>query len=155
MFRPNSEAAKKVALASSGSSTTMKVIKEQYRNLGPITFHERSSGLLFIFAVFLYIFRKPGFMRGWADVMTDLKVKDGVTSMFIVVLMFIIPMSMDFMKFFWSSSSYEELAASKPSPGIVTWAILKDKVPWGLLFLLGKLKLHWKLLQNYHNHHFM
>ncbi|XP_063832890.1 protein I'm not dead yet isoform X2 [Ostrinia nubilalis] len=137
MFRPNSEAAKKVALASSGSSTTMKVIKEQYRNLGPITFHERSSGLLFIFAVFLYIFRKPGFMRGWADVMTDLKVKDGVTSMFIVVLMFIIPMSMDFMKFFWSSSSYEELAASKPSPGIVTWAILKDKVPWGLLFLLG------------------
>ncbi|KAL0868019.1 hypothetical protein ABMA27_008672 [Loxostege sticticalis] len=137
MFRPNSEAARQVALASSGSTATLKVIKEHYRNLGPITFHERSSGLLFIFAVFLYIFRKPGFMPGWADVMTTMKVKDGVTSMFIVVLMFIIPMSMDFMKFFWSSSSYEELVASKPSPGIVTWAILKDKVPWGLLFLLG------------------
>ncbi|CAH0758434.1 unnamed protein product [Diatraea saccharalis] len=137
MFRPNSEAAKKVSLATSGSDTTMKVIKEQYRNLGPITFHERSSGLLFIFAVFLYIFRKPGFMNGWADVMTSMKVKDGVTSMFIVVLMFIIPMSMDCVKFFKSSSSYEELAASKPSTGIVTWGILKDKVPWGLLFLLG------------------
>ncbi|CAH0402896.1 unnamed protein product [Chilo suppressalis] len=137
LFRPNSEAAKKVALASSGSDTTMKVIKEQYRNLGPTTFHEKSSGLLFILAVFLYIFRKPGFMNGWADVMTSMKVKDGVTSMFIVVLMFIIPMSMDFVKFFKSSSSYEELAASKPSTGIVTWGILKDKVPWGLLFLLG------------------
>ncbi|KAL4720345.1 hypothetical protein ACJJTC_019401 [Scirpophaga incertulas] len=33
--------------------------------------------------------------------------------------------------------SDEELSAIKPSPGIVTWAILKDKVPWGLLFLLG------------------
>lgn len=32
----------------------------------------------------------------------------------------------------------EELAASKPSPGIVTWGILKEKIPWGLLFLLGK-----------------
>lgn len=137
MFRPNSEAAKQVNMASSGSQTTMKVITEQYRNLGPTTFHEKSSGLLFLLAVFLYIFRKPGFIPGWADVMTNLKVKDGVTSMFIVVLMFIIPMSVDFIKFFSSSSSYEELAASKPSPGIVTWAILKDKVPWGLLFLLG------------------
>lgn len=42
-FRPNSAAAKKVNMASSGSLTTMKVIKEQYRNLGPITFHERVS----------------------------------------------------------------------------------------------------------------
>ncbi|KAM3955758.1 protein I'm not dead yet-like isoform 2-T2 [Aphomia sociella] len=137
MFRPNSEAAKKVNMASAGSLTTMKVIREQYRNLGPTTFHEKSSGILFLLAVFLYIFRKPGFIPGWADVMTNLKVKDGVTSMFIVVLMFIIPMSVDFFKFFSSSSSYEELAASKPSTGIVTWGILKDKVPWGLLFLLG------------------
>ncbi|XP_013184138.2 protein I'm not dead yet [Amyelois transitella] len=137
MFRPNSEAARKVNLATSGSRNTLKVIKEQYRNLGPVTFHEKSSGLLFILAVFLYIFRKPGFIPGWADVMTTMKVKDGVTSMFIVVLMFIIPMSMDFVKFFSASASYEELVATKPSPGIVTWGILKDKVPWGLLFLLG------------------
>ncbi|XP_075984255.1 tricarboxylate transporter protein I'm not dead yet isoform X2 [Anticarsia gemmatalis] len=137
MFRPNSEAAKRVNQASSGSQTTMKVIKEQYRNLGPITFHEKASGLLFILAVFLYIFRKPGFMTGWADVLTTMKVKDGVTSMFIVVLMFVLPMGCDFIKFFSSDSSYEELAASKPSPSIVTWNILKEKIPWGLLFLLG------------------
>ncbi|CAH2052718.1 unnamed protein product, partial [Iphiclides podalirius] len=137
MFRPNSEAAKNVNKASSGSFTTMKVIKDQYRNLGPVTFHEKASGALFILAVFLYIFRKPGFMPGWADVITTMKVKDGVTSMFIVVLMFILPMSMDFIKFFSSSASYEELAASKPSSGVVTWGILKEKIPWGLLFLLG------------------
>ncbi|XP_045539065.1 protein I'm not dead yet isoform X1 [Papilio machaon] len=137
LFRPKSEAAKNVNKASSGSFTTMKVIKEQYRNLGPITFHEKASGFLFILAVFLYIFRKPGFMPGWADVITTMKVKDGVTSMFIVVLMFILPMSMDFIKFFSASASYEELAASKPSSGVVTWGILKEKIPWGLLFLLG------------------
>ncbi|CAH0696716.1 unnamed protein product [Spodoptera exigua] len=137
MFRPNSEAARKVNKASSGSETTMKVIKEQYRNLGPITFHEKASGLLFILAVFLYIFRRPGFMPGWAEILTNMKVKDGVTSIFIVVLMFILPMCCDFLKFFSSSSSYEELAASKPSPSIVTWNILKEKIPWGLLFLLG------------------
>ncbi|XP_073948002.1 tricarboxylate transporter protein I'm not dead yet isoform X2 [Choristoneura fumiferana] len=136
MFRPNSEAAKKVNMAS-GSTTTMKVIKEKYRNLGPVTFHEKASGFLFILAVFLYIFRKPGFMPGWADVLTTMKVKDGVTSMFIVVLMFILPMSVEFLKFFSASASYEELAATKPSAGVVTWGILKEKIPWGLLFLLG------------------
>ncbi|XP_063368936.1 protein I'm not dead yet [Cydia amplana] len=136
MFRPNSEAAKKVQLAS-GSKTTMKVINEKYKSLGPATFHEKVSGGLFILAVFMYIFRKPGFMPGWADLVTTMKVKDGVTSMFIVVLMFILPMSMDFLKFFSASASYEELAKSKPSPGVVTWNILKEKIPWGLLFLLG------------------
>ncbi|XP_034828180.1 protein I'm not dead yet [Maniola hyperantus] len=137
LFRPNSEAARRVNVASTGSHNTMKVIKEQYKRLGPVTFHEKASGLLFLLTVFLYIFRKPGFMLGWADVITDMKVKDGVVSIFIVILMFILPMSMDFVKFFWSSSSYEELSSSKPSPGIVTWKILKEKIPWGLLFLLG------------------
>ncbi|XP_045453888.1 protein I'm not dead yet [Melitaea cinxia] len=137
LFRPNSEAAKKVNRASSGSDNTMKVIREQYKGLGPVTFHEKASGLLFLFAVFLYIFRKPGFMPGWADVITSMKVKDGVVSMFIVILMFILPMSVDFCKFFSPSVSYEELANSKPSPGVVTWNILKEKIPWGLLFLLG------------------
>ncbi|XP_048482559.1 protein I'm not dead yet isoform X1 [Plutella xylostella] len=137
LFRPNSEAAKRVELASSGSETTLKVIKEQYRNLGPATFHEKASGSLFIVAVFLYIFRKPGFMTGWSQLLTNMQVKDGVTSIFIVILMFVLPMAVDFFKFFSSAASYEELAATKPSPGIVTWNILKEKVPWGLLFLLG------------------
>ncbi|XP_045503094.1 protein I'm not dead yet [Colias croceus] len=137
LFRPNSEAAKKVNAASTGSENTMRVIKDQYKGLGPVTFHEKSSGMLFILAVFLYIFRKPGFMPGWADVITTMKVKDGVVSILIVILMFVLPMSMDFIKFFSSSSSYEELVQSKPSPSIVTWNILKEKIPWGLLFLLG------------------
>ncbi|XP_041972593.1 protein I'm not dead yet [Aricia agestis] len=137
LFRPNSEAAKRVNRASSGSENTMKVIKEQYKKLGPASFHEKASGMLFLLAVALYIFRKPGFMLGWADVLTTMKVKDGVVSMFIVILMFILPMSVDFIKFFTSAASYEELASTKPSAGIVTWNILKEKIPWGLLFLLG------------------
>lgn len=137
MFRPNSEAAKSVNLGTSGTATTMKVIKEQYQNLGPVTFHEMSAGFLFLLAVALYIFRSPGFIAGWAKALTDLEVKDGVTSMFIVVCMFLLPMSVDFMKFFSSKYTYDELAATKASPSVVTWKILKEKIPWGLLFLLG------------------
>lgn len=43
----------------------------------------------------------------------------------------------------------EELAASKPSTGIVTWNILKEKIPWGLLFLLGKFYFQKKHFKNF------
>ncbi|XP_026333747.1 protein I'm not dead yet [Hyposmocoma kahamanoa] len=134
LFRPNSEAAKKVSLASSGSATTMKVIKERYRSLGPATFHEKASGMLFLLAVFMYIFRKPGFMPGWADVMTTMKVKDGVVSMFIIIMMFILPMSLDFLKFFSASSSCN----STPSiPIIASYDVLVFKLKYQSLFLCG------------------
>ncbi|KOB78519.1 putative na+/dicarboxylate na+/tricarboxylate and phosphate transporter [Operophtera brumata] len=53
----------------------------------------------------------------------DSKVKDGVTSMFIVVLMFILPMSVDFFKFFSASAS------SYPTWGKVIFPPLLDATP--------------------------
>ncbi|KAH9640556.1 hypothetical protein HF086_001605 [Spodoptera exigua] len=139
MFRPNSEAARKVNKASSGSETTMK-----------------ASGLLFILAVFLYIFRRPGFMPGWAEILTninmlvssqesegrcDLDLHCGPDVHPADVLR--LPQVLFQLLLIYSNVRLnliipdEELAASKPSPSIVTWNILKEKIPWGLLFLLG------------------
>lgn len=136
MFRPNSQDAKDVNLGENGARIAKKVVDDQYVALGPMTWHETSAGLLFILAVFLFFLRSPGFMPGWADVMSDLKVKDAVTAMFIVIMMFVIPANLDFLKFFTYKSAPPTLP-NKPSPGIVTWKVLKEKIPWGLLFLLG------------------
>ncbi|XP_077298814.1 tricarboxylate transporter protein I'm not dead yet isoform X2 [Arctopsyche grandis] len=135
LFRPNSQDAKDVNLGTQGAEIAKKVVDDQYKALGPVTWHETSAGLLFILAVFLFFLRSPGFMQGWADVMTHLKVKDAVTAMFIVIMMFVIPANLDFLKFFRTPTVAD--LPTKPSSGIVTWKILKDKIPWGLLFLLG------------------
>lgn len=135
MFRPNSEAAKKTTINPEAADVTKKIIDSQYKSLGPMTFHEKSAGVLFILAVFLYIFRSPGFMLGWADVLTTMKVKDGVTSIIIVIIMFVVPMAPEFLKVF-TAQSFDEMP-TKPSSGVVTWGVLKEKIPWGLLFLLG------------------
>jgi len=47
------------------------VISQNLKNLGPMTFHEISVATLFMGCIFLWVFRAPGFVRGWSEVLTD------------------------------------------------------------------------------------
>lgn len=51
---------------------SLKVIEQRYKELGNIRFHEGAVAGLFIVCIFLWLFRKPGFVRGWAEVITDM-----------------------------------------------------------------------------------
>lgn len=51
-----------------------QVIQERYKNLGHVTFHEYGVATLFFMCVFLWIFRRPGFVVGWSELMTDVLV---------------------------------------------------------------------------------
>ena len=50
-----------------GQKMVREVIQEQYRLLGPMTFHEVSVFILFLFLIFLWFFREPQFIPGWGD----------------------------------------------------------------------------------------
>ncbi|XP_063988117.1 protein I'm not dead yet-like [Diachasmimorpha longicaudata] len=71
LFRPRSFAARAAAIGNQGENITNQVIKEKYENLGPITFHQTGVGILFLFCVFLWFFRSPGFMTGWAGAVSN------------------------------------------------------------------------------------
>lgn len=43
------------------------VLREEYRQLGSISFHEFAVGILFLLLVFLWVFRDPQFMVGWGN----------------------------------------------------------------------------------------
>ena len=50
----------------------LKVIEQRYKELGGIKFHEGAVAGLFLTCIFLWLFRKPGFVTGWAEVITDM-----------------------------------------------------------------------------------
>ena len=52
---------------SSGKCAVREVIQQQYRTLGPITFHEVSVFILFCILILLWFFREPQFITGWGD----------------------------------------------------------------------------------------
>ena len=42
-----------------------KLLKQQYADLGPMTFHQAIIAILFALLILLWFFRDPGFIPGW------------------------------------------------------------------------------------------
>lgn len=91
MFRPNSKLAKEADLGREGARIANNIISQRYQNLGPISSHEISVAILFIVAIMGWFFRAPGFIPGWAELITTTKIKDATPAIFVVVMLFILP----------------------------------------------------------------
>ncbi|CAG0889758.1 unnamed protein product [Cyprideis torosa] len=91
------------------------VIRHKYEALGPMTFHESAVLVLFISLVSL-----------WG-------VEDSTPAMLIVFFMFIIPNKLDFWCFRKPGSTQEH----KAHEGLLTWRVVHEKLPWGVVLLLG------------------
>lgn len=104
-------------------STIKTFLTQKYSELGRITFHEATVLVLFIILAILWLFREPEFMNGWGKIMPGpARVTDATSTLAVAALLFIIP--------------------SKPSLRLVSsplleWKIAQDKMPWGVLILLG------------------
>lgn len=134
LFRPNSADAKKIKVGSQGANVAKRLIKQKLDEMGPMSFHEGGVAALFCLSVMLWFFRKPQFIVGWAELITQHSVKDATAALIVVMLLFLIPARPDFLYIFSSDETKRPKAAS---PALITWKIIQQKLPWGLIFLLG------------------
>ncbi|XP_046440679.1 solute carrier family 13 member 5-like [Daphnia pulex] len=110
-----------------------KMIRRKFRDLGPMTFHEGAVLILFIICVMLWFFRDPGFVPGWAHFIEDAHVDDATAVMIIVLFLFSIPAK----PAFWCLRPLGETGPEKPSPALLDWKYVQDRLPWGIVLLLG------------------
>lgn len=130
LFRKKKEDKKKTS--EEQAKIVREVISVKYKELGPMTFHEGSVLILFIIVVFLWFFRKPEFIPGWAESVASVEIDDATPVMLIVFLLFVLPANLDFLQF-----NSIERRPPKAAPALLTWKVVHEKVPWGLVCLLG------------------
>ncbi|XP_062867103.1 solute carrier family 13 member 5a [Trichomycterus rosablanca] len=118
-----------------------KVIYEEHRGLGPMSFGEISVLTLFILLVVLWFTREPGFVVGWATHLFNREkeyVTDATVAVFVAALLFVLP-SKPPRLFTWRSQSFDTIPQtdSEPRTALLTWQVVQKKMPWSIILLLG------------------
>ncbi|XP_064082052.1 Na(+)/citrate cotransporter-like isoform X5 [Macrobrachium nipponense] len=119
------------------TNAVRKLIRQKYKELGPMTHHEATVLTLFIILVLLWLFRAPEFVPGWSawfkDAFEGIEVDDATPAMLIVTLLFILPARLNF----WCFRNPKDPGPPQPSPACMNWQVVHEKIPWGVVLLLG------------------
>uniref|UniRef100_A0A452UA87 Solute carrier family 13 member 5 n=1 Tax=Ursus maritimus TaxID=29073 RepID=A0A452UA87_URSMA len=116
-----------------------EVLREEYRKLGPFSFAEANVLLCFLLLVGLWFSRDPGFMPGWVSLAWDegetKYVSDATVAIFVATLLFVMPSQRP--QFNFRGQTEEERKTPFYPPALLTWKVTQEKVPWGIVLLLG------------------
>ncbi|KFP57254.1 Solute carrier family 13 member 1, partial [Cathartes aura] len=109
-----------------------QVIQEEYKKLGPVSYPEIVTLVLFILMTLLWFTREPGFIPGWSSLFPKYKgyATDSTTALVIGLLFFIIPAKT------LSRTSNGENTVFGYTP-LITWKEFQSCMPWEIAILVG------------------
>ncbi|XP_074980556.1 solute carrier family 13 member 1 isoform X3 [Caretta caretta] len=109
-----------------------QVIKEEYTKLGPISYPEITTLVLFILMALLWFTREPGFIPGWFSLFPRYPgfATDSTAALIIGLLFFIIPAKT------LSKTSNGENTVFDYTP-LITWKEFQSCMPWEIMILVG------------------
>ncbi|XP_041261338.1 solute carrier family 13 member 1 [Onychostruthus taczanowskii] len=109
-----------------------QVIQEEYKKLGPISYPETVTLVLFILMTLLWFTRDPGFIPGWSSLFPKYKsyITDSTAALVIGLLFFIIPAKT------LPRTSNQENTVSGYIP-LITWKEFQSCMPWEIAILVG------------------
>ncbi|XP_053085187.1 solute carrier family 13 member 2-like isoform X2 [Pangasianodon hypophthalmus] len=123
----------------SSQQKTYQMMRQEFRNLGSMSFAESCVLVLFILLILLWFTREPGFIPGWASLLFNQEkmfVTDGTVSIFVSFLFFIIPSKLPRC---WHTGSLDITGRSevKTPATLLNWDVVQKLLPWNILLLLG------------------
>ncbi|KFP66628.1 Solute carrier family 13 member 1, partial [Cariama cristata] len=109
-----------------------QVIQEEYKKLGPMSYPEIVTFVLFILMTLLWFTREPGFIPGWSSLFPKYKgyATDSTSALVIGLLFFIIPAKT------LSRTSNGENTVFGYTP-LITWKEFQSCMPWEIAILVG------------------
>ncbi|XP_054669164.1 solute carrier family 13 member 1 isoform X2 [Grus americana] len=109
-----------------------QVIQKEYKKLGPMSYPEIATFVLFILMTLLWFTREPGFIPGWSSLFPKYKgyATDSTTALVIGLLFFIIPAKT------LSRTSNGENTVFGYTP-LITWKEFQSCMPWEIAILVG------------------
>ncbi|XP_040452460.1 solute carrier family 13 member 1 isoform X1 [Falco naumanni] len=109
-----------------------QVIQKEYKKLGPMSYPEAVTLVLFILMTLLWFTREPGFIPGWSSLFPKYKgyATDSTTALVIGLLFFIIPAKT------LSRTSNGENTVFGYTP-LITWKEFQSCMPWEIAILVG------------------
>uniref|UniRef100_A0A1I8IVE8 PBPe domain-containing protein n=1 Tax=Macrostomum lignano TaxID=282301 RepID=A0A1I8IVE8_9PLAT len=125
------------------AEAVQRALKSQYEKLGPITFPEVSCIILFGATVLLWISR-----TGWSPLFTT-KTRDGDTRVYMSdaqpallmsILLFVLPSRNPGGRRLNrgdDAAKEDETAARPQASTLLTWQAVHERLPWGIVILLG------------------
>ncbi|KTF93366.1 hypothetical protein cypCar_00027349 [Cyprinus carpio] len=143
-------------LKNKGDKEAYRVMKNEYKKLGPMSFAEGAVLVIFVILVILWFTREPGFMPGWATELFNKNgqyVTDGTVAIFMSTLFFVIPSRLDFSCSVSANDEHDEEAEGvgdeqekqkkdkkkklKGTPTLLNWKVVHEHMPWNIVLLLG------------------
>ncbi|XP_042298375.1 solute carrier family 13 member 5 isoform X1 [Sceloporus undulatus] len=123
----------------------LRVLKEEHRKLGPISFAECNVLVVFTLLILLWFTRDPGFIPGWATVLFNKEkeyVTDATVAIFVALLLFILPATRPKCGICAPSScdleeGEEAMKEPLPPAPLLDWKVVHRKLPWSIVLLLG------------------
>nr|XP_008109445.2 PREDICTED: solute carrier family 13 member 1 [Anolis carolinensis] len=117
---------------SASERSSAQVIKDEYKKLGPISYPEIVTLVLFFLMALLWFTRDPGFVSGWASLFPEYRgfATDSTVALIIGLLFFIIPAKT------LSRTSNGENIVFDYTP-LITWKEFQACMPWEIAMLVG------------------
>ncbi|XP_077995946.1 solute carrier family 13 member 2-like [Glandiceps talaboti] len=117
----------------SRADNAKRVIRQQYNELGPMTWAEGAVLVHFIMLALLWMTRDiSGY--GWGNLFTEGYVSDSTPAIFIAVSLFIFPSHPPNCL---CCRRRNDNSKKGPQLGLLDWKIVHHKLPWGIVLLFG------------------
>ncbi|CAA84299.3 putative transporter B0285.6 [Caenorhabditis elegans] len=110
-----------------------RAVWKSYDQLGPMTWAEKSTLVIFVLAVLSWVSSDPKVIPGWSDLFRKGYVTDSCSGLVAVFLLFIWPKKKPDFRIFRKDKSRPSV---RQEP-LIDWDCVRRRFPWSIILLLG------------------